>query len=50
MAKEREDIKACGLAKAEADATQRAAARGVFRNVGNERAEVVMGDFLVKGT
>jgi hypothetical protein len=38
MAKEREDIKACGLAKAEADARHRATVRGVFTKAGRERA------------
>jgi hypothetical protein len=37
MAKEREDIKAWGLAKAEADARHRATARGVFTKAGKEQ-------------
>jgi hypothetical protein len=37
MAKEREDMNACGLAKAEADARHRATAKGVFTKAGNEQ-------------
>jgi hypothetical protein len=37
IAKEREDMNACGLAKAEADARHRATAKGVFTKAGNEQ-------------